>query len=396
MHHEVIETAKLLESNETKLYGVRWLVACLLFLSGFLIMFAWHFFGVINEALSQHFEVSHQTIDWLTICAALGQFIGGPVIGYLFTHKPTAIKIWYIVTISLQAIAFTIFATVIYVGKYLFICMIAEVAVGFACVVYFALIPVTATVWFGEREQATVLGIGWFAMMAAVVAASILPSILFAGITDLSVKMLYVALCLYAMSTLAIITLFILCLFIPNSPKVPPSHAEIQRLTTAREAEQKSYKSTLLRFAKESKYIATERTSLTLVLMFTIIDTVFVCEYMLVPANESELELSNSTLLSDDAAADISEMLKQHVYPTVQESTQGIFISLVGSVFCVLLPIVIRAAMTNFGKVQFYVIVLILFVIVQILTLSIKPEMKRFEYESEAVNDNAPLKEVGK
>nr|XP_039253992.1 feline leukemia virus subgroup C receptor-related protein 2-like [Styela clava] len=456
-----------LVAKETELYMKRWLVACLLFLSGFLVQFAWHFFGVINETLSEHFGVSQKTIDWLTLSAGVGEVIAGPVIGYLFSLKPTVVKIWYVGTTSVLTVTFAICAFVIYVGKYVFICIVAEVAVGFVCAVFYALGPVTATVWFGEMEQATVLGIGWFATMAAVIVASSMPVVLFGENIDLSDKMNRVALLLLAMSILGGISSLIVCLVIPNLPKLPPSHAELQRLSIAKRADQDNYKTTLLRFAKETKYVITDRTSFTLVLMFSIIEGVFVSEYMLVPANESELKLGNSTLLSDDAT-DISvnrgfvltsysiggivgsigmgvivdrlksynpvaniisfsicvnvvlamltfiynikvleyisnfmyglsmmsfypfiqEMLKQHVYPTVQESTQGILVSLIGSVFCVLLPIIIRAVMTQFGKLQFYVIVLILFIIIQILTVSIKPEMKRFKYENEAIDGN--------
>ncbi|XP_039247934.2 putative MFS-type transporter C09D4.1 [Styela clava] len=456
--------AALLTENKIKLHGIRWFVGFLLIVCGFLVMFAWHFFGVINEVLSEYFQVSESTTDWLTMSAAIGGIFGGPIIGFLFVLRPTVVKMWYIVMILTTVSAFVIFAIVIYIKKYLILCMIAEFAVGTITMVFFALLPLTATVWFGEREQATVLGIGWLSMMIAVLVASFVPMAIFSENENIENEMTHLSLLFLSFAAVGIICLGCVCLFVPNAPKIPPSYAELQRLKIAAGNNNETCATALWRFAKEVKLILVDRVSATLFVIFAVVDAVFVAEYMLAPASSRILEYQNSTnpvrphetsesrgnvLLSYSAGGLIGcvgmgfladkmkaynpianilgismcvsvtasllgyiyrvkpleytsnflyglitlafypfmqEIIKQHVYPSVQESTQGIFVAFIGGVLCVVIPYLMRTAMTKFAKVAFYAISVSIFVIIEILIIGIKPTMKRFIYDSNEAN----------
>lgn len=136
MDIENVTTTPLVK-KEVKLYKIRWIIGFVLFINGFLVMFVWHFFGVINEILAKYFQVSEEIVDWLTMSAAVGTCGSGPIVGFIFVRKPTAVKAWYVVTIFVMIAAFSIFAIVIYIGKYLNLCILAQVVVGVVTAVFF-------------------------------------------------------------------------------------------------------------------------------------------------------------------------------------------------------------------------------------------------------------------
>nr|XP_039251195.1 uncharacterized protein LOC120328730 [Styela clava] len=264
----------------------RWLVAILLVTSGFLLSICRRIFAVANNVTIGDLHISNQTFYLLTLAGDIGMLIGSPIVGYIAMVKQTRVKIWFIVIFAILWISFVIFALALFLQYTMALCIAAQIAIGIGSSIYFMLIPLSATVWFGEREQATAFSLGWSAMLFAGLFCSFLPgtivSKLYAinGDDTLSRTM---ARMFVALGFLSSGLLMVACVNFPNFPATPPSYAEMQRLALTKQMGNETLSYALRRFLKEIRFLITDRTSFILALWFNLNIAIYVAEYTRFP-----------------------------------------------------------------------------------------------------------------
>nr|XP_039274282.1 uncharacterized MFS-type transporter C09D4.1-like [Styela clava] len=257
--------------------------------------------AAVNQLIADYFKLVFQVVDWIMLCQALGGLLMALPIGLLCIAKPLHTKIFFKSALLQYRGFIARSAVVLHTGKGFPLLMISGLLTGVANTVYFVLIPLVGTVWFGEREQGTIYGIGWFAVSAGGLLATVLPTLLLhlSSPDEVAhdihrVVYVFVFICVFSFSSL-----LGLCVLIPNMPAIPPSRVEAMRVQAISSSiHELTMKKAIRDFIIELKVLITEVNNMILSLIFAIAQALFSVQYMMTPIISTDGDESIATLAS--------------------------------------------------------------------------------------------------
>ncbi|XP_077974188.1 putative MFS-type transporter C09D4.1 [Styela clava] len=457
-----------LPPSSLKLYPIRWMVVFAVIVYGCQVGIISVTWGIWHQFLVDHFHITEIEADNVNLSAALGSILAAIPVLFIAQMYVHLIKPWLQFGLALMGLSLFIEALVIALKQHILLMMLGQFIGGFAQVVFFVLVPLLATVWFDEREQATVLGISFFAFCFGKLIGTALPT--FINLENIQGPILHsqshaLVSTLSIISCLDVILLLIITAFLPNLPVLPPSRAEAQRLKLIKEYPT-GLRHIWRNLLSEFKVLFFDKTSAILIFVQTTLITMSIVQFILMPVpeiflNKTSNTSSNVTSTTDNdlltlpksqvlvvfsiggligsisaglatdkfkkynpiaqilclgilicgvlitigiefdifllqicssgmygvfslgANAFFVEILKQYVYPKVKEIVFGMALSFFIGIWLLIYVPILRQIELHFGSLGFLISFCLIFLICEILASIIKPELKRFNYDSE-------------
>lgn len=284
----------------------RWWVAALLSYLGIVNGFTTVIFVTMNSLLTEYFKVSAKVVDWLYLGNACGSICFGVLMGTLAKYRHVTVKSWYLEALLLDAVCFTA-AVAAFLDISLFPLLIVGIFLnGFSVLTFMALIPITASVWFREKEQATIYGLGTAAKLVGDGMAAVAPSLFLSSGISAEDKIEHFGIIMTVIfATICVITVFVVMAtwkFLQDLPRFPPTLAEARRLRIIDESQNETFCDMFKEFAGEIWILVKDRTSVFLILTYDIALAAMIFHFMFLPQSREFSESNySSVIITQDA-----------------------------------------------------------------------------------------------
>lgn len=272
---------------QLRLYSSRWLVLASLGGLGLLLGFSIVFPGIVDQILTEHFQLDIGIVDWFTLCNAAAQIVFMAPVGIYAIANPLKVKLWLLIAFLLLILAFAAVCTAVIAKELFWMTFVGMVLVGIADTIFRALVPLIAVSWFSDSTQGHVCGVSYAFLGSGSSVAAIATAIFLTvktqqnGIANaiFAITIIEISGCV-----IAAVSLLLTWKFVPENPPSPPSLSAANRwVRYSRMNNRITIHQAAKEFLYEAKVLLTDTTSAILVISYGIILATMVVHNMMLP-----------------------------------------------------------------------------------------------------------------